>query len=112
MTASNSLFRVRRNCREKRARSSGACVLAREAHRQDLAALLAAAAEYFASPLGFHARAESVRANAALVPRTVCWLTHASNSEIRARDEDSYNSVSCQLSVTEKNRKPSQQLEL
>src|SRR6058998_2823104 len=76
MTVSNSLFRVRRNCREKRARSSGACVLAREAHRQDLAALLAAAGEYCASPLGFHARAKAMRANTALVPGTICGLTH------------------------------------
>src|SRR5215213_7281867 len=84
MTASISLLRVSRNWRENRAREacpepaegSGAGVLAREAHRQDLAALLPAAAEYCASPLGFHARAESVRANAALVPGTIRGLTH------------------------------------
>src|SRR4051812_333421 len=75
MTISSSLLRVRRSCREKRARS-GAGVLAREAHRQDLAALLAAAAENCASPLGFHARAESVCADAALIPGTICGLTH------------------------------------
>jgi hypothetical protein len=81
MTLSRSPFRVSRDWREKRARSacpdgSGAGVLAREAHRQDLAALFAAAAEYCASPLGFHARAESVRSNAALVSGTIRGLTH------------------------------------
>src|SRR3954469_3449239 len=76
MTVSNSLFRVRRNCREQRTRSLGACVFAREAHRQDLAALLAAAGEYCASPLGFHARAKAMRGNGALVPGTICGLTH------------------------------------
>src|SRR6476620_1097443 len=76
MTVSSSLLRVSRSCREKRARRSGAGVLAREAHRQDLAPLLATAAENCTSPLGFHARAESVRTDAALVPGTICGLTH------------------------------------
>src|SRR4051812_42498701 len=76
MTASRSLFRVSRNCRAKRTRSLGAGVLAREPHRQNLAAFLATAAENFTSPLGGHARAESVCADAALVPGTVCGLSH------------------------------------
>ena len=76
MTASSSLFRVSRSCREKRTRSSGAGVLARQPHRQNLAALLATTAENFTSPLGGHARAKSVGTDAALVAGTICRLTH------------------------------------
>src|SRR5688572_10998355 len=76
MTASSSLFRVSRNRREWRARRSGAGVLARQANRQDLAALFATAGQDFTSPLGGHARAKAVRANTALVPGTICGLTH------------------------------------
>ena len=76
MTDSRSLFRVSRNSREKRRRSLGSGVLVRQADRQNRATLLAAAAENCASPFGCHTRAKSVGTDAALVPGTICGLTH------------------------------------
>src|SRR5919199_2870309 len=55
---------------------SGAGVLARQFDRQPLAPLLAAAAEDLTPPPRRHPRAEAVRADAALVTRTVGWLAH------------------------------------
>ena len=70
-----SLLRVSR-LRRGNPKPSGACVLAREFDGQAPTSLLAAATENFTSPLGFHARAESVSLDAALVTGTVGRLTH------------------------------------
>src|SRR5690606_39188404 len=51
-------------------------VLGRDANREDLASLLASAAECFAPPLRSHACAETMSANALLVTRAVGGLAH------------------------------------
>src|SRR5690606_19161995 len=85
-TLSRSCAVVSRWCRGKR---QGCCrcdggvavsdpryVLAGDADRQVLAPLLAATAEDFAPPLRGHACAETVIADALLVPRAICGLAH------------------------------------
>ena len=59
-------------------RALGSCVFVGQLYGQAFAALLAATAQNSASPLRFHARAESVLPDAALVPGTIGWLTHGS----------------------------------
>jgi hypothetical protein len=76
MTSCNSWPRVNRERRGKPWPSLRACVLVWQSNGEALTALLTATAENFTSPLGFHARAESVRLDPALVSGTVCRLTH------------------------------------
>lgn len=68
----------------------GACVLRRELHRQQLASLLATAAEHLAPPPRFHARTKAVRPNASLVAGAIRWLTHSNSlrkaAEIEAKE--------------------------
>jgi hypothetical protein len=74
---SMSVVRVIRRARGKPSFGSGAGVLAGKLDRQALATLLPTATQNFASPFGFHARAETVRPNATLVAGAVGGLTHA-----------------------------------
>ena len=76
MTVWMSLLRVNRLRRGNPKPLSGACVLARKFDGQASTSLLTATAQDFTSPLGFHARAESVCLDPALVSGTVGWLTH------------------------------------
>src|SRR5688572_10594181 len=78
-----SAVRVMRRVRAEPALGSGAGVLARQLHHQALAPLLAAASEGGATPLGFHARAKSVRLDAALVAGTVGGLTHLRTPDVK-----------------------------
>src|SRR6185503_11422278 len=77
-SCSISIVRVMRRAREARARpaSSDAGVLAGQLHRQALAPFLATAGQSLPTPLGFHARAKTVRLDAALVAGAVRGLTH------------------------------------
>ena len=61
---------------------SGASVLAGKLYRQTLAPLFPTAAQYFTTPLRLHARAETVRPDATLVPGAVCGLAHAGSKTI------------------------------
>jgi len=76
MTFCMSGLRVSRCCRGKPKPSSGAGVLVWQLDGEALAALSAATAENCTSPLGFHARAKSVRLDPALVAGTIRRLTH------------------------------------
>src|SRR6476620_1453272 len=76
MTVCRSWPRVNRWRRGNPKPSLSAGVLVRKLHSEALPPLLATTAEYFASPLRFHARAESVRLDPALVTRTIGGLTH------------------------------------
>jgi hypothetical protein len=60
---------------------SGSCVLVRNANRQLLPPLLAAASKGLATPLRFHPRTKSVRLDPPRVPRTVGGLPHADSSK-------------------------------
>lgn len=73
---SRSAPRVKRLARTNR-RWLGGRVLRRQFDRQLLTPLLATAAEYSAPPPRFHARTEAMRAEAALVPRTIRRLAHS-----------------------------------
>ena len=55
---------------------SGACVLVRDADRQLLPSLLAAAGKGLTTPFRFHTRTEPVRLEAPRVARTVGRLSH------------------------------------
>jgi len=76
MTVWMSLLRVNRLRRGNPKPLLGACVLAREFDGQASTALLAATAQDCTSPLGFHARTESMSLDTALVSGTIGWLTH------------------------------------
>src|SRR4051812_6264309 len=76
MTVWMSRPRVSRWRRGKSKPSLRACVLVWQLNGEALTTLLATTAENCTSPLGFHACAESVRLDAALVPGTICRLTH------------------------------------
>jgi len=76
MTCCKSWPRVSRERRGKPEPSLRACVLVWQLNGEALAPLFTATAENCTSPLGFHARAESVRLDAALVPGTIRRLTH------------------------------------
>src|SRR3954462_3531238 len=76
MTVCMSRPRVSRCCRGKPKPSLRACVLVWQLNGEALTTLFAATAENCTSPLGFHARAESMRLDAALIPGTICRLTH------------------------------------
>ncbi len=76
MTSCNSWPRVNRERRGKPKPSLRACVLVWQLNGETLAPLLTTPAENCTSPLGFHARPESVRLDPALVAGTICWLTH------------------------------------
>ena len=72
-----SVVLVSRRARGKPSVGSDAGVLAGKLDRQTLATLLPTATQYGATPLGVHARAESVRPNTALVTGAVRRLAHA-----------------------------------
>jgi len=76
LTRSISALRVNRERRGKANPPLRCGVLRGNPDGQPLAALLPAAAQNFAAPLSRHARAKTVRANAALVARPVGGLTH------------------------------------
>src|SRR6185503_5268121 len=76
MTFCMSRPRVRLCCRGKPKPSLCACVLVWQLNGEALASLLAAAAENFTSPFRFHARAESMRLDQALIAGTIRRLTH------------------------------------
>lgn len=75
-----SVERVMRCALENPSFRSGAGVLAGQLDRQTLAALLPTAAQYLATPLRFHARAEPMRLDAALVPGAIRRLSHTDSS--------------------------------
>src|SRR4051812_34873488 len=71
-----SRLRVSRWRRGNAKPSLRACVLVWQLNGEALPSLFATAAENCTSPPGFHARAKPVRLDAALVPGTICRLTH------------------------------------
>lgn len=75
VTRSNSARRVNR-CGRVNRRRSGACVLRRKPNGQPLPTLLATPTQYLTPPTRRHPLQKSMRANAALVPRTIRWLAH------------------------------------
>src|SRR3954468_18114495 len=75
-TVCRSCPRVSRWRRGNPKPSLGAGVLVRKPYGEALPPLLATTTQYCASPLRFHARAESVRLDPALVTRTIGGLAH------------------------------------
>src|SRR5687767_13609348 len=77
-----SAVRVIRRARGKPSRCSGAGVLAGKLYRQALAPLFPAPGQRLATPLCLHARAKSMRLDAALVTGAVGRLTHACSERL------------------------------
>ncbi len=75
VTRSISARRVNR-CGRANRRRSGARVLRRKPNGQPLPTLLATPTQYLTPPPRRHPLQKSVRANPALVPRTIRWLAH------------------------------------
>src|ERR1041385_9094102 len=77
ISRSISIVLVIRRERPKPKVGSGAGVLAWQFDREALATLFPSPAQHLASPFGFHARAESVCPDPALVAGAVRWLAHS-----------------------------------